>query len=157
MNSFLKNNFILLLFLTFPIFSETLTVKKISDGDTVLLGGFFSKKKIRLWGIDAPEKNQAYGKNSTNALKKLIPLGSKVQIQCKGKDRYKRELCEIFRDDLNINKEMIRTGNAWVYTKYNNDVEYRNLEEKAREGRVGLWSSSDPTPPWEFRKKGKSR
>ena len=105
--------------------------------------------KVRLYGIDAPEKKQDYGQKSRQFLASLI-AGQMVEVEPKGKDRYKRTLGIIHFKGQDINAQMVLNGYAWAYVKYSRI--YVNQESLARENKRGLWQSSDPTPPWEWRK-----
>ncbi|MFN3481066.1 MAG: thermonuclease family protein [Thermodesulfovibrionales bacterium] len=138
-------------------------VVKVKDGDTVVIqpeggGQFFV---CRLYGIDAPEiaksgkPGQLYGKEATDALKKLV-LGKDVTVITTGARTYNREVCVIYHKDQNINLEMVRWGYAWAYRQYLKRPyasEYIGAETEARSKRLGLWHDTNPTPPWEFRKK----
>ncbi|MBE7411194.1 MAG: thermonuclease family protein [Leptospiraceae bacterium] len=141
------------------LFSEEILTGKVvgvSDGDTIRL---YSKEdntqyKIRLSGIDAPEKNQTHGRKSKQALSDFI-FGKIVEVSVQGEDKYKRILGYIKSENQNINLEMVKTGNAWVYRKYNRSKEYIEAERIAKDKKIGLWNLEDPIPPWEFRKEKK--
>ena len=135
---------------------------EVIDGDTIKI----EKKKIRLFGIDAPEKKQKCkkpwltilfmtfnkdypcGEISTLKLKKKI---NNKFITCKStnKDKYKRFIAECFKDETNINRWMVRNGHAVVYKKYSK--KYLAAENLARNEKLGLWSGTFKTP-WEWRK-----
>ena len=142
----------LLLILT-PLISltaEQSKVIKISDGDTITVLSGKEQTKVRLYGIDAPEKKQDYGQKSKQFLASLI-AGQVVEVEPKGKDRYKRTLGIIHHKGQDINAQMVLNGYAWAYVKYSRI--YVDQERLAREKKLGLWQSSDPTPPWEWRKR----
>nr|DAX64722.1 MAG TPA: nuclease-like protein [Caudoviricetes sp.] len=142
----------LLLILT-PLISLTADqskVVKISDGDTITVLSGKEQTKVRLYGIDAPEKKQDYGQRSKQFLASLI-AGQVVEVEPKGKDRYKRTLGIIYHQGQDINAQMVSNGYAWAYVKYSRI--YVNQEKTARENKRGLWQSSNPTPPWEWRKR----
>ena len=142
--------FILLL----PLFLFAISgqVVKISDGDTItILTQERQQVKVRLYGIDAPEKKQPYGQKSKQFLSNLI-AGRSVEIQEKGKDRYKRVLGIVYLDGQDINEQMVLNGYAWAYRKFSK--KYTAQESKAKSQKLGLWQSSDPIPPWEWRKVG---
>ena len=115
----------------------------ITDGDTVKI----LNKRIRLHGIDAPEKKQiciknskeySCGKEATNALK--IKIGNK-SVTCKVQnklDRYKRYIGVCFLEDVNLNKWMVRNGYAVAYRRYPKD--YIGDENYAKKNKIGLWS-----------------
>ena len=106
--------------------------------------------KVRLYGIDAPEKKQDYGQKSKQFLASLI-AGQVVEVEPKGEDRYKRTLGIIHQKGQDINAQMVLNGYAWAYVKYSRM--YVDHENTARKNKRGLWQSSDPTPPWEWRKR----
>nr|DAP02207.1 MAG TPA: nuclease-like protein [Caudoviricetes sp.] len=142
----------LLLILT-PLISltaEQSKVIKISDGDTITVLSGKEQTKVRLYGIDAPEKKQDYGQRSKQFLASLI-AGQVVEVEPKGKDRYKRTLGIIYYKGQNIDAQMVLNGYAWAYVKYSRI--YVDQEKTARENKRGLWQSSDPTPPWVWRKR----
>ncbi len=142
---------VLLALLNFCLADYEARVVKIIDGDTVqVLSASKEKIKIRLYGIDAPEKKQAYGKVSRNALADKI-AGNIVKVSPNGKDRYERELAKIYLGNEDINRYMVRNGFAWAFIKYSK--EYAGDEIYARNNKLGLWRSSNPTPPWIFRKR----
>ena len=140
--------------------AATLTgrIVSISDGDTVtLLDANLQQHKIRLSGIDAPEKRQPFGNRSRLHLGALV-FGKQVTADCPKTDRYKRALCTIEVDGVDANLAQIKAGMAWHYKAYERDqrpadrARYRLAERQAREERQGLWTDRDPLPPWEFRK-----
>jgi len=140
---------LLLLFFTIPLFAISGQVIKISDGDTItILTQQREQVKVRLYGIDAPEKKQPYGQKSKQFLASLI-AGQVVEVEPKGKDRYKRTLGIIYYKGQDINAKMVLNGYAWAYIKYSKI--YVDQEKLAREKKLGLWQSSNPAPPWEWR------
>ena len=142
---------LLLLFFTIPLFAISGQVIKISDGDTItILTQQREQVKVRLYGIDAPEKKQSYGQKSKQFLASLI-AGQVVEVESKGKDRYKRTLGIIRHKGQDINAQMVLNGYAWAYVKYSRM--YIDQEKTARENKLGLWQSNDPTPPWVWRKR----
>ncbi len=127
----------------------------ITDGDTisVLCDGFV--EKIRLTGIDCPEKGQAFGQRAKQFAAELA-FGKMVTIQYTKVDRYGRILGDVVLPSGKIlNQELIRAGYAWHYKQYSKDRTLDLLEEQARTARRGLWQDRDPVPPWEFRKQKK--
>lgn len=129
----------------------------VLDGDTItLLDDDHTQHKIRLVGIDSPEKKQAFGQRSKEALSDLI-YDKQISVEHFKTDRYKRILGKIRVGQTDINLSMIRQGFAWHYKKYQNDqplddrISYNKAEEEARALKRGLWRDESPTPPWEFR------
>ena len=133
-------------------------VFSVADGDTITVISEGVKHKIRLVGIDAPEKKQAYGEESKQSLHDLV-YEQMVSIVYNKHDRYKRILGKVIFGGKDINLEQIRRGLAWHYKRYQKEQEYedRSLyaqeEYLAQKDRVGLWSDNNPTPPWDFRKR----
>ena len=141
---------LLLAILYASLFAFVGKVVSIHDGDTITVLQNKQKIKVRLFGIDAPEKKQDYGQRSKQFLASLI-AGQIVEVEPKGKDRYKRTLGIIHFKGQDINAEIVLNGYAWAYVKYSRI--YVDQEKTARENKRGLWQSSNPTPPWVWRKR----
>lgn len=128
-------------------------VVKVADGDTITLLTAEKKQiKIRLYGIDAPEKKQAFGEKSRNFLAYRVG-GKVVEIKGMGVDKYKRLLAVIYFKGADINAELVKNGYAWAFVKYSND--YIGFENLARRSKTGLWRDKNAIAPWEFRKNKK--
>jgi endonuclease YncB( thermonuclease family) len=129
-------------------------VVSVLDGDTIEVLHNQRPARIRLNGIDCPEKGQAYGQKAKHAASDLA-FGKEVTIQTHGHDKYKRTIGDVFLPDgTNVNHTLVKDGWCWWYRKYapgNTDLE--RLEREAREARRGLWADPQPVPPWEWRKK----
>lgn len=148
---------ILLLVFAVSIHAEEIRGKVVSiaDGDTItVLDSEKVQHKIRLEGIDAPEKAQAFGAKSKEKLSELIGK-SDVVVKWDKKDRYGRILGDVLVGDHHINLEMVKDGMAWHYKQYSKSKELAEAEEEARKAKKGLWADKSPVPPWEFRKKEK--
>lgn len=131
-------------------------ITRIIDGDTVEILYHQLTLKIRLAHIDTPEKrgSQPYGNAAKKVLSKLCFGKTITVVSEEGElDGYGRLIAELFIDDLNINKEMVRLGYAWHFKKYSDDKSYDELEEKARHKKIGLWQEKKPIAPWLWRKK----
>lgn len=129
----------------------------VSDGDTVtVLDASNTSYKIRLLGIDAPEKAQDFGKVAKQVLSDRI-FGKQVRVRVKSKDRYGRTLGTVLLDGADINLNMLKEGLAWHYKHYADsqfpgDTErYARAEVAARNARAGLWGYPDPIEPWQWR------
>lgn len=142
-----------LLYSTLALSAPVYTGKVIhvSDGDTIKILVNRQQLKIRLAEIDAPELHQAFGRKSKKALGNLI-FGKIVTVEQIDTDRYGRIVGKVHLENVYINADMVRTGNAWVYRKYAKDQDLYGLENEARLNRRGLWTDANPTPPWEWRK-----
>lgn len=141
------------------------TCLKVLDGDTVIFreAGAVDSIKIRLWGIDAPEKGQAFGAEATRKLARLIEhknvllrFHEEARESAEGRDGYSRDLATIFRKGRNINKELVEGGYAWHYAYYAaDDTELAAAQEAARAARLGLWAEAHPQEPRDFRREHK--
>ncbi len=150
----------LLVFLSLTAFADSLTGKvvKITDGDTLyVLDANYKEHKIRLAGIDAPERKQAYGLASRKHLASIV-AGQQVTIEYKKRDRYGRILGKVWINGVDACLEQVKAGLAWHYKKYQREQSpedrqlYADAENKARNERLGLWRENNPIPPWEHRR-----
>lgn len=135
-----------------PIFLFALEGKVISvtDGDTIkILTPEREQIKVRLYGIDAPEKKQPYGADAKRFLSDLV-AGKNVRIEERGKDRYKRTLGIVYLKDNDINEILVLNGYAWAFTKYSKN--YESQERQARNKGLGLWRDKNPIKPEIWRK-----
>ena len=127
----------------------------ITDGDTIkVLKDDKEQVKVRLVEIDAPEKKQAFGNRSKQALSDYC-FNKVATLTDKGKDRYGRTLARVTCNGVDVNAEMVRVGMAWVYDKYVTDRSLYTLQDEAKAARRGLWADPDPMPPWEWRHRPK--
>ena len=134
------------------------TVVGISDGDTITVLENSSKEhKVRLMGIDAPEKSQAFGNQAKQTLSNYI-YKKEVSVEFKKYDKYKRIVGKVTLDGQDICLLMIFDGVAWHYTEYEKEQSktdrdlYRVAEASARSGMIGLWHQADAVKPSNFRK-----
>jgi endonuclease YncB( thermonuclease family) len=123
----------------------------VMDGDTVLALKGGQKIKVRLANIDAPEKDQAYGMASRQAMVDRT-LKKWVHVKTQAIDKYGRTVAELSIDGHSINEEQVQNGMAWEYSHYHSNKTYIALEAEARSAHRGLWADANPTPPWEWRK-----
>jgi endonuclease YncB( thermonuclease family) len=133
-------------------------VVNITDGDTVVVLRDRKEIRVRLHGIDAPEKGQDFGSRARSALGDLV-AGETVTVQAHEKDKYGRTVATlVLKDGRNVNHLMVQDGMAWWYRKYApKDHELEDLEAKARTAGRGLWAMKAPVPPWEFRSNKKTK
>ena len=140
--------------LSLAVQADTLEGKvvKIADGDTLtLLTSSNEQVKIRLAGIDTPERKQPFGNRAKQALANLA-FQKQALIEVEAKDRYGRTVGVVFVDGLNVNAELVKQGMAWVYRKYTDDKRLYTLESEAKQAKRGLWIDKNPIPPWEWRR-----
>lgn len=155
---------ILALTLSFSVWADfTGKVVSVTDGDTVtVLDVYKAQHKIRLIGIDAPERRQSFGNRSKQSLSEII-FNKTVTVITNKRDRYGRVLGKVLINGVDVNREQIRRGMAWHYKVYQRDQStddrqiYADTEIKARDQRFGLWADLDPIPPWEWRKLRRQR
>jgi micrococcal nuclease len=154
-------NVILFTFFIFPLLAfghpPVYTLKgkavRIIDGDTFDLLVGATTYRIRLAGIDAPEKKQDFSNASKQLLGELCN-GQLLTVLVTDTDRNKRKIAEVYtQQKLWINKELVVKGMAWHFTKYSSNKELANAELQARKQKIGLWSLVNPVAPWDWRKK----
>ncbi|GAB2531612.1 thermonuclease family protein [Rufibacter soli] len=128
----------------------------IKDGDTIELLKDGKPLRVRLQGVDCPEKTQAFGERARQFTSDQA-FGKFVQLKVSDIDRYGRTVGEIILPDgRNLNYELVKYGFAWHYTAYSKDQELARLEQEARAHKWGLWADPSPQAPWDFRKQRKS-
>lgn len=131
----------------------------ISDGDTITTrcptedaAHPYEQVKVRLAGIDAPERKQPYGERSRQHLAELC-FQQQANITPKTKDRYGRTVADVECRGQDAGQAQVQAGMAWYYVKYGKGYEHlQGLEYEARAARRGLWGQ-EATPPWEWRKR----
>lgn len=145
--------------------AETYTgrVVAIADGDTVtVLDNNNTQHKVRLAGIDAPEKKQAFGQASKQHLSSLV-FDKTVTIEMSKRDRYQREIGKILVNGRDANLGQIEAGLAWHYKQYAGEQSpldrqsYASAEVAAQQVRKGLWQDANPVAPWDFRHRKKGQ
>ncbi len=132
------------------------TVIRVVDGDTVDVRLSSGPIRVRLYGIDTPERTQPFGAAASAYLTTMIK-GQEVQLLPVAQDAYDRIVGVLYLGDANVNAELVRTGHAWAYRQYlgvlADDAAYCRLEGQARDGGFGLWSlpAGERVSPWEYR------
>jgi endonuclease YncB( thermonuclease family) len=134
-------------------------VVAVSDGDTItVLDDNKQRHVIRLMGIDAPEKAQAFGQKSKQSLSDLV-FNKDVSVSWFKRDRYGRTVGQVYVDETDVCLEQIMRGLAWHYKQYEREQSaedrsrYAIAEEQARNARIGLWNDELPSEPSKFRRK----
>jgi len=137
-------------------------VKRVLDGDTVIIEKYNRKIRIRLDAIDCPESNQPWGNKATYGLIKLIG-GKSIRLEEHGMDCYGRILgtIHVYNKDksewMNVNERMVVLGHAWVMRRFykhlprHRQAKLNSLEKWAKSKKIGLWKSANPIAPWEWR------
>ena len=126
----------------------------VKDGDTFVLLIDDFQLVVRFTHIDCPEKKQPF----SNRAKQFVSdkcFGKYVTLIIDDKkiDNYGRILAEVILENgENLNKELVRNGLAWHFTRYSSDEEYAQLEIEARNNRIGIWSDPSPIAPWDWRR-----
>ena len=160
---------ILLALLGAPAFAATVEgrVVGIADGDSItLLDADKTQHRIRIDGIDAPEKAQPFGDRSRQNMVRMV-AGKEVIVECHKTDRYGRQICKVrvqpsvcpaYGKTLDVGHAQILGGLAWWYRQYAKEQSaedrgrYESAEQEARARKIGLWSDNNPIPPWEWRR-----
>jgi endonuclease YncB( thermonuclease family) len=169
MGSFVLS-FLILILLSPPAYPSTTVVEglvvKVADGDTItVLDSNRQQHRIRLAGVDAPEKGQPFGKASRKSLSAML-AGKQVRVEFQKYDRYGRIVgkvlvrpsdCPTCGKTLDVGLVQVTIGMAWWYRYYAHEQSaedqqrYEFAEQEAKAKRVGLWQDKDPQPPWEYR------
>ena len=140
-------------------------VSRVIDGDTIEILKDDEFVKVRLYGIDAPETTQKYGKEATDKVIELLRPVNMITVNIIDKDRYGRFIATVHTNDEDMVKVnsygsvrgdvgliLVDQGLAWHYKKYSDSKELEAAENYARSNKLGLWNSATPTAPWEYRK-----
>ena len=123
----------------------------IADGDTISVLQDGRSVPVRLYGIDCPEKRQAFGQRAKTFTSQLA-FGKVVEVHPVTRDRYGRTVAWVHVDGRCLNEEILRAGYAWHFKRFSRDPHLAELEVQARAARAGLWGDPAPVAPWEFRK-----
>lgn len=158
------------------VLAYSATIARVMDGDTVIvepkssqhgptvpisclfwlnwLTNSTSQRTIRLYGIDCPEKTQAYGSQSAKLTRAFS--GQQVDVRDIYTDSYGRSVAVLrLDDDSTLQEHLLRSGAAWLYPKYCKSsicTAWKRLEQEARDKRLGLWKDDAPEAPWQWRK-----
>jgi len=129
----------------------------ISDGDTIKVMHNGRAERIRLNGIDCPERGQPFGTRAKQFTSEMV-FGKTVTLHVTDMDRYGRTVADVILPEGRVlNRELVAAGLAWWYRQYSQDKSLGQLEAEARAARRGLWADPEPIPPWAWRhQKGRS-
>jgi endonuclease YncB( thermonuclease family) len=136
-------------------------VVSVSDGDTLAVRTPSGDVRVRLEGIDCPEKHQPHGLAARWFVRSRVFVtrpdgrrsGKTVSVDERGRDRNGRRIARVRVDGRDLSLELLRAGFAWHYRRYNHEPALAQLEADARTARRGLWADPRPTPPWEWRRR----
>ena len=127
--------------------SGPVTVTKVSDGDSLRSG----KLRIRIFGIDAPELGQPYGRESRESLAELV-FGKQIAVLAISRDTAGPAICQVSVDGRDVSAALVAAGAAWADPATGTSLTPE--QQQAQQGRKGLWAEDNPQPPWEFRETG---
>lgn len=133
-------------------------VNNVVDGDTLVLSADDGRTlRIRLAGIDSPEKRQDFGQKAKASLAGLAN-GQPALAACYKQDRYQNHVCVVKVNGADVGLAQVHAGMAWWYRQFISEqtaeqrADYEHAERDARAGRIGLWARPNPTAPWDWRK-----
>ncbi len=135
-------------------------VVSVSDGDTLTVRRHGRDVRVRLEGIDCPEKDQPHGLAARWFVRSRVfvvradgrRVGKTVRVDVRGRDRNGREVARVHVDGRDLSLELLRAGFAWHYRRYSRESSLARLQAEARAARRGLWADARPVPPWEWRR-----
>lgn len=125
-------------------------VVDVADGDTVVVRLDGDDVRIRIFGVDAPESDQAYGAESREFTRRLL-LGQDVAVRTRDVDQYGRTVAALSVDGVDVGATLLAEGAAWHYRAFSSDARYADLEAAARQAGTGLWRDDAAVPPWTWR------
>ena len=128
----------------------------VADGDTLTVLLNRKQYNVRVAGIDAPEKGQAFSQKAKKHLSSLV-LGKQVSGVRESVDQYGRNVCTLTIDSKNVEKEMLREGLAWHYQKFSRAADLQQLEDDAKAKKLNIWSEAGPVAPWDWRRWGAAK
>ncbi len=149
----------LLFFLLLPaagVYAWTAEVLTVGDGDSFTVRRDGRTHKVRLYGIDSPELGQAHGRN-TRQLARSWLQGRRVEVEPMYQDKFGRTVALVWVGERLLNEELVRSGAAWVSPKFCQSRRVCDrmfdIQEKARQARLGLWRDARPEPPWQWKRR----
>lgn len=131
----------------------------VVDGDTIdILTPEHQRVRVRIAGIDAPEKRQPFGQVAKQRMSALA-MGKAVRVESNKLDRYGRTVGVVFADGKDVGLELIRDGLAWHYKRYertqspDDRTQYAAAEVEAQRIHAGIWKDAEQVPPWDWRRR----
>ena len=132
-----------------PVFALEITY--FYDGDTVKIKDSAYEYKLRITDIDAPERNQTYGKKSRRALMDFCTEAT-IYVAISGTDKYGRKLGKLLCNQQDVSMYMVKYGHAWFNNRYSMNYSLALLQDEARKNKLGLWQAQQQTSPWVWRR-----
>ena len=127
-------------------------VTKVNDGDSIEVELASGPARVRFSAIDTPEWNQPYGAQSSEALKAMLPLGSRVELEVVSQDAFRRLVATVWLVEgdksTNLNEAMLMQGHAWALRRYMKEPRFCDMEQQARSKKLGLWAQ--PVKDWVY-------
>lgn len=127
------------------------TIIRVIDGDTFVFLTATGSFTVRMLGIDAPERDQPFSRESSEFLSKYLNKDAVTKVN--GTDKDDRSVGTLYINGRDINLLMIRNGFAWHYKRYSSDKDYAEAEEYAQKNKLHIWSLPNPIPPWTWRQR----
>ena len=127
----------------------------VTDGDTIKVLNKGKEVKVRLYGIDCPEKGQAFSRKAKQFTSDMV-FGKEVEVKWIDTDRYGRTIAIVAIDKQLLNEELVKAGYAWVYPRYCDEMicnVWHDMQIKAKMEKRGLWADAKPVAPWEYKRK----
>lgn len=135
------------------------SVKKIIDGDSLLVTTSGGTVEVRLYGVDCPEYDQPFSREAKILAERKV-LGKKVRIEPVDQDTYGRMVAVVTQGQNVLNRDLVLAGLAWVYPRYCKKsfcASWKQDERTAREEKLGLWQHDQPDPPWQWKRNKRGR
>jgi micrococcal nuclease len=127
------------------------TIIRVIDGDTYVFLTSTGSFTVRMLGIDAPERDQPFSRESSEFLSEY--LNKKATTLVNGTDKEDRMVGTLFVNGKDINLLSIKGGYSWHYKRYSADKAYAAAEEYAQRNKLNIWSLPNPIPPWSWRQR----
>lgn len=137
-----------------PRFDLSGRVVRVADGDTLsLLDAGNNQHRLRLYGIDAPEREQEHGEQAARALAERVS-GQRLDVIIVDTDNYGRQVATVYLNGENLNQWLVAQGHAWWYRYHaRHEHDLKAAEQSARSAALGLWRAESPEPPWDWRQR----
>jgi micrococcal nuclease len=139
-----------------PLLAWEGKIISVNDGDLMTALHDGREERLRLFGVDTPDEPQDFGKEAREFTSGLV-LGKTVEVTPVGQDRHGNTIAIVSIGETTLNRELAGAGLAWVYSGACTRPEckgWKALEILARQRGLGLWSTTTPTPPWDYRRSG---